>query len=95
MRTEDRHPTLTKTFPLTSYRPLVYTVTMTPDKLKAWRHRNGYSQSELARILEVDTMTVSRWERGVREKIPFFLHLALECIELKGKKTKKERKVKR
>lgn len=94
MKTEDRHTTLTKTFPLTSDRPLAYTVTMTPGKLKAWRKHNGYSQSQLARILEVDTMTVSRWERGVRE-IPSFLHLALESIELKGTKTKKERKVKK
>ena len=56
---------------------------MTPKALKAWRKENGYSQARLAKVLGVATMTVSRWERGVRE-IPSFLHLALECLE--GKK---------
>lgn len=71
---------------------------MTSDELRAWRKRKGYSQRELAEILGVDTMTVSRWERGVREKIPPYLHLTLECIEkkggksFKGMKTEKERR---
>ena len=43
-------------------------------------------------------MTVSRWELGVRE-IPSFLHLALECLEMKGgeskKGTQKRKEVKR
>jgi DNA-binding transcriptional regulator YiaG len=56
---------------------------MTPKQLKAWRKRNGYSQSQLAEVLEVATQTVSRWERGARE-IPSFLRLALECMESKG-----------
>jgi transcriptional regulator with XRE-family HTH domain len=60
---------------------------MIPDELKAWRKRNGYSQSQLARALGVISLTVSRWERGVRE-IPSFLHLALECLEMKGGKMK-------
>jgi DNA-binding transcriptional regulator YiaG len=59
---------------------------MTPQELKAWRKRNGYSQGELAKALDVDVMTISRWERGVRS-IPSFLHLALECMEKKGGKT--------
>jgi transcriptional regulator with XRE-family HTH domain len=67
---------------------------MTPAELKAWRARNGYSQSELAEVLGVASMSVSRWERGARE-IPSFLHLALECIKEKGKRTGKVRKVKR
>lgn len=74
---------------------------MTPKQLKAWRKKSGYSQSQLANVLGVITLTVSRWERGVRE-IPSFLHITLECVERKGgegirgkgKKTKKERKVK-
>jgi len=56
---------------------------MRPEQLFNWRKKNGYSQSQLARVLKVDVMTVSRWERGVRE-IPSFLHLALECMEKKG-----------
>ncbi len=56
---------------------------MKPDNLKQWRTNNELSQSQLAAILKVDVMTISRWERGVRE-IPSFLHLALECLEKKG-----------
>jgi transcriptional regulator with XRE-family HTH domain len=72
---------------------------MTPTELQEWRKQNGYSQSQLARALDVDSMTVSRWERGVR-KIPSFLHLALECaLKKKGTKTKskteRERRVKK
>jgi len=60
--------------------------------VKKWRERNRYSQAQLARVLGVDVMTISRWERGVRE-IPSFLHLALAYLELKGKESiSKERK---
>jgi DNA-binding XRE family transcriptional regulator len=61
---------------------------MTPDELKKWRNKNDYSQSQLAKVLGVITLTISRWERGVRE-IPPFLHLALECLEMRGGETKK------
>jgi transcriptional regulator with XRE-family HTH domain len=56
---------------------------MTPEELRAWRNRNGYSQSQLAKVLGVITITVSRWERGERE-IPSFLHLALKSLKKKG-----------
>lgn len=56
---------------------------MSPDDLKRWRKGNEYSQAQLAKALGVIPLTVSRWERGVRE-IPSFLHLALECLEMKG-----------
>ena len=56
---------------------------MTPDKLKLWRNKHAYSQGDLAKALKVIPLTVSRWERGVRE-IPSFLHLALRCLELEG-----------
>ena len=69
-------------------------------ELKKWRSSNNYSQSQLARVLCVDVMTISRWERGER-KVPSFLHLALECLEMKGgvmkvkgkKKTRKKKEV--
>lgn len=74
---------------------------MKPSDLTNWRKRNKCSQITLAKELGVATMTVYRWEKAMRE-IPSFLHLALECIEKKGgvlsskgKKTKKERKVKK
>ena len=74
---------------------------MNPKELIKWRSRNNYSQSQLARALGVDTMTISRWERGVRKQIPSYLHLALECLEMKGgvvkvkgkNKTRKKREV--
>jgi len=67
---------------------------MKPDDLKKWRKRNGYSQPQLAKALGVTPLTVSRWERGVRE-IPSFLHLALECLEMKGGEEKRKGNQKR
>jgi DNA-binding transcriptional regulator YiaG len=62
---------------------MVYFHNMTSAQLRAWRTKNGFSQNQLADILSVDVMTISRWERGVRE-IPPFLHLALERVAMKG-----------
>lgn len=81
---------------------MVYSDSMTPKELKAWRKRNDYSQSQLARALSVHTITISRWEISLRE-IPSFLRLALERLEEikggalneKGKKTRKKREVKK
>ncbi len=69
--------------PLDSHRQFVYSYLMRPDELQAWRSRNSYSQSQLAKVLGVDVMTVSRWERGVCE-VPPFLHLALAHLEGRG-----------
>lgn len=73
---------------------MVYVPIMKSDELKEWRQRNGYSQGQLARVLGVDVMTVSRWERRVRE-IPSFLHLALAYLESKGKEKQTTGKQKR
>lgn len=74
---------------------------MQPKELVQWRKKNGYSQIKLGKALGVATITVYRWEKAMR-KIPSFLHLALECLELKGgevkikgMKTKKRKEVKR
>jgi DNA-binding transcriptional regulator YiaG len=85
-----------KKIPLDNNIPMDYIPLMTPDDLKKWRKRNGYSQARLAKVLGVITLTVSRWERGVRE-IPSFLHLALECLEMRGgeKKVKGQKKERR
>jgi DNA-binding transcriptional regulator YiaG len=60
---------------------------MTPDQIKQWRTRRNVSQTELAALLGVDVITVSRWERGI-QTAPAFLALALETLnrQLKGKK---------
>jgi len=68
--------------------PLVYHSYMTPEYLKEWRNKNGLTQSGLAKKLNVATMTVSRWETGLRA-IPPFLSLALQAIECETK-TRKE-----
>lgn len=52
---------------------------MSPDELRLWRSRQSLSQGTLANLLDVDVMTVSRWERGERS-IPSFLHLALQSL---------------
>jgi transcriptional regulator with XRE-family HTH domain len=61
---------------------------MTPKELKKWRAKNGYLQGELAAILGVAMMSVSRWETGTRA-IPSFLHLALKTIPKKKGGVKK------
>jgi DNA-binding transcriptional regulator YiaG len=61
-------------------------IVMSPQELKGWRERNGYSQQKLADALGVFQVTVARWETGVR-KIPSFLRLALRCMELEGGET--------
>jgi transcriptional regulator with XRE-family HTH domain len=62
---------------------------MTTKQLQAWRKKNGYSQGQLAKVLGVASLSISRWERGDR-KIPSFLHLTLECLEKKGDELKKK-----
>ncbi len=59
---------------------------MEPEDLIEWRRQNKYSQARLAKVLGVDVMTVSRWERGLRDRkgIPPFLQYALQWLELKG-----------
>jgi DNA-binding transcriptional regulator YiaG len=59
---------------------VVQSVSVSGDELRAWRDRNGVSQRQLAVQLEVDVMTISRWEREV-QAIPPFLPLALETLE--------------
>jgi transcriptional regulator with XRE-family HTH domain len=61
--------------------------------LKAWRSKTGYSQTKLANVLDIDVMTVSRWERDVRS-IPPFLHLALKWLEKEGGEPKAKGKSK-
>jgi len=53
---------------------------MTPTDLKAWRDHWLYSQSQLARDLDVHITTPQRWERGSTD-IPGWVPLALETLE--------------
>jgi transcriptional regulator with XRE-family HTH domain len=65
---------------------------MNGDELRQRREALGMTQEQLAQALGVNTMTVSRWERGVRS-VPPHLSLALEAIEIKQKK-KSDKKAK-
>ncbi len=53
---------------------------MEPEELKRRRENLGMTQQQLADLLGVNQMTVSRWERDERG-IPPYLHLALQTIE--------------
>jgi transcriptional regulator with XRE-family HTH domain len=57
---------------------------MSAKSFKRMRLAKGYSQAELARELDVDVMTVSRWERGSHD-IPCMAELALSALKPKPK----------
>ena len=50
--------------------------------LKAWREARGLTQAQLARWLEVDQMTISRWERGAGRRTAPGQVLELALAEL-------------
>ena len=52
---------------------------------KKMRLKKGYSQSQLARELDVTVMTISRWERQVIA-IPRMADLALEALKPRRKR---------
>ncbi len=58
---------------------------MSARNFKKMRGAKGYSQSELARELDVDVMTISRWERRVIP-IPRMAELALAALKPKRKR---------
>jgi transcriptional regulator with XRE-family HTH domain len=58
---------------------------MDGESLKKRREDLEMSQAQLAKTLEVDVTTISRWERGERS-IPAYLKLALETVERQQKK---------
>jgi DNA-binding XRE family transcriptional regulator len=67
---------------------------MTPEQLKQWRKSRSLTQEGLGMLLGVTKTCVYRWEAGLRH-IPSFLHLALECLNMKGGiKPKRARKKK-
>lgn len=67
---------------------------MTPDQLKAARHKLGLTQAELAAKLQIPVNTIARWEQG-KFKIEKgeLLRLALEhlaCGQFKENRGKHE-----
>lgn len=60
---------------------------MTGDELKERRKMLGLNQTELAELMKVDIMTISRYETDKRE-IPHVFELALKTIEREYTKKK-------
>ena len=58
---------------------------MTKEELIKWRKKQNLRQEDLADLLGIARVSVTRWENGTRQ-IPSFLHWALESIarHLKG-----------
>lgn len=57
---------------------------MKPEEMKQRRESLGLTQAQLARALGLDSITVSRYERGVHP-IPKTVELAFELVELRMK----------
>ena len=54
---------------------------MSPEDIREYRDRLGMTQAELAAALDVDPVSVSRWERGTRvPPMPTVLRLALDHL---------------
>lgn len=49
--------------------------------MKAWREAHKLSQRRLAILLDVDQVTVGRWERGERQPPGRMLELALQALD--------------
>jgi len=47
---------------------------LTPDAIRALRHRLGLTQAELAARLSCSTQAVSFWERGTRRPTGLYAH---------------------
>ena len=58
---------------------------MKPEEMKRRREALGLTQAQLSRELGLDSITVSRYERGVHP-IPKTVELAFEMIELRMKR---------
>lgn len=58
---------------------------MKPEEMKRRREALGFTQAQLARELGLDSITVSRYERGVHS-IPKTVELAFELVEMRMRK---------
>ena len=51
------------------------------ERIRTWRKSHGLTQAELARYLDVDAISISRWERGAQQPPEGMLDLALRELE--------------
>lgn len=54
---------------------------MEGNDVKAWREAHGMTQEELAQLLGVRAISVSRWERSAQRPPGHLLELALEALD--------------
>ncbi len=64
------------------------TYEMTPKKLREFRMKFRLTQTQLAKALGVQRVTVARWETGLR-KLPPMLALALKGLTSELRKRRK------
>jgi DNA-binding transcriptional regulator YiaG len=72
---------------LTAYKHFAYSRFVSARDFKIMRRRKGYSQSQLARELDVHVLTVSKWEREV-VPIPRMAEMALSSLKPRRKTEK-------
>ena len=58
-----------------------YNMVMKREELLNWRTEHKLRQEDLAQLLGITRVAVTRWENGTR-KIPQFLHWALDSISI-------------
>lgn len=56
---------------------------MTPDQLRDRRTHHGLTQVQFAALLDVDRVSVGRWERG-EVPIPRLAELGIEVLDLRA-----------
>jgi len=54
---------------------------MEGNEMKKWRDEHGLTQRNLADLLGVDPITISRWERTEQKPPGYLLDLSLEALE--------------
>jgi transcriptional regulator with XRE-family HTH domain len=62
---------------------------MEADELRGKRIALGFTQAQLAEILDVKPNTVARWERGLLS-VPRTVELAMETVERLFKRSKEK-----
>ena len=70
-----------------SYRHNAYSPSMSAKGFRKMRIAKSYSQTQLAQLLDVDVMTISRWERGA-VPIPRMAELSLSALKPQPRKEK-------
>lgn len=56
-----------------------------PDTLKSLRIQNGYTQSDIAKMLHVTVPTVSSWERNNSSPLPKYIPKLADVLGVKPK----------